>query len=153
VLTVGIEGSYVPKDRLTATINYLTLGQSIAISATYLPGYDTPASLASVVGSYTGTAGGVGGTEVVTLDISDTGALTGVSAGGCHFTGQATPLQTINAFTVALNFGSASCVAPGQKMSGPAHFDSATQRLYMVGMLSDRSNGAVFSGTKLDHRN
>jgi hypothetical protein len=146
VLTVGVQGSYVPKQSFNAAVNYLTLGQSITVRAGYLPGYDTPASLASITGSYVGSAGG---TERVDVGVSATGSISGISSGGCRFTGQASPLQTINAFKVVVNFGAAPCATPGQSVSGAAVFDAATRILYAVAMLGDRSNGFVFSGTKL----
>jgi hypothetical protein len=49
--------------------------------------YETPASLAELAGSWTGTRGG--GTQGVTWTLSATGGLTGSSTNGCTYTGSA----------------------------------------------------------------
>ncbi|MDO9166102.1 MAG: hypothetical protein Q7U13_08345 [Rhodoferax sp.] len=80
--------------------------------------YNTPASLATVSGSWSTTA--LTG-EGVALNIASNGAFTALSTIGCNFAGTVTPRASgKNVFNVALTFGAAPCALPGQTASGIA---------------------------------
>ncbi len=83
------------------------------ISSAY--NYDTPASISSISGSWSGSLlNGV----AATVTISNSGALSG-SSSGCSFSGTVTPdSSNKNFFNVILTFGGSPCVIPNQTASG-----------------------------------
>ena len=117
---------YVASGNITATV---TNNSSIIGSATYSTGttstfnlvpltgisYSIPASLTAIAGSWSGTLLG-GGTTNVTIN-STTGAIAGLTSGGCSFTGTITP-STVNAYTTSIIIGASPCVNPNTTVSG-----------------------------------
>jgi len=80
--------------------------------------YNTPAALASISGSWTGSL--LDG-ESATVSVLTSGTLSGTSSLGCSFTGTATPRPSgKNVFNVSVTFGAAPCSFPNQSMSGIA---------------------------------
>ena len=116
---------YVASGNVTATIvnntsligsaSYST-GTNSTFNLTPLTGfnYSTPASLATIAGSWTGTS--LGGATTVTIN-STTGAVAGTVAGGCSFTGTITP-STVNAYTTSITIGASPCTNPNTTING-----------------------------------
>jgi hypothetical protein len=80
--------------------------------------YDAAASLSTVSGAWstTATTG-----ETITLNVTAGGSATGTSSLGCSMTGTVSPRPSgKNVFNVALTFGPAPCLLPGQPATGIA---------------------------------
>jgi len=77
--------------------------------------YKTPASTASVVGSWSGAL--LDG-QKGSVDIRADGIFSGSSADDCKFNGKFSPNDKVNVFTLSVTFGGAPCALPGQTASG-----------------------------------
>jgi len=150
-----VSGNYVPKQALQGTVS--EAAGSITFNATYQSSYDTPASLASAAGTYSGAAAtGNGGSSPILLTILSNGTFTGTSPGTsglCSFSGTLTPRATgKNVFNVSVTFGNANCALGTTTVNGyavpVAGTNGSTTTLYAVGLLPDRSNGFIAIGQK-----
>ena len=149
-----------PAEPVTLVATYDTALQTIAGTASDvnftggpIPGslynYSTPASLATVAGSWlTNSSTG----ESVSLTIASNGEFNAISSLGCNFSGTVTPRPSgKNVFNVALTFGAAPCGLPNQFASGIALAyplgNGKTELLAAVTNLTD-THGIVVSGTR-----
>jgi hypothetical protein len=148
VLTTAIQGTYTIKQRLAGTVNFLSMNQSVGFDSVYSSQYEVPASLAAIAGTYVGNAGTPAGSESTTISVSAAGAVAGVGASGCTFSGVASPIPNANAFQISMTMGGAPCAEPNTVLTGAAFYEASTRRLFGVGMTASRDNGAVFAGTK-----
>jgi len=127
-------------------------GSSVGFSGGAIAGslynYDTPASIATISGTWNLTDLA---SETVSLSIAPTGAFTAVSA-GCVFTGSVTPRPSgKNVFNVSLTFGSAPCVLAGQSAMGIAvAYPLATggTQLIVAAVNGARTQGAAAIGVR-----
>jgi hypothetical protein len=132
----------------TTTVNGTTtfVGGPVAGS---LYNYETPASLATVIGSWT-TASLTG--ETVTFNIAANGTFSAVSSLGCNFTGTVAPRASgKNVFDTALTFGPAPCALPGQSASGIAvayPLANGQTQLIVGAVDSTRTFGTAAFGTR-----
>lgn len=73
---------------------------------------------------------------------------TGIEASGCSFTGTATPQVHGNIFDQRITFGGVPCLFARSTLVGIAYFDIPNRRLYAAAPVSNRTDGAIFLGTK-----
>ena len=111
--------------------------------------YSTPASLSTIVGSWsTHSMNGEG----IALNISANGTFNATSDLGCKFNGSVAPRSSgKNVFNVALIFGIAPCALPGQSATGIAlayPFTNGKTQLLVTTTDSTRSNGAAVFGVR-----
>src|SRR3984885_7964768 len=110
--------------------------------------FQTPASLSSVSGTWTGTLlDGI----TTTVTISSTGSVTG-SSSGCSFTGTVMPDSSKdNFFDVSLTFGGSPCAFPNQAANGIAVeyllSDNVTNQ-FLVAVTVGNSAGTVFAAER-----
>ena len=149
VLPATIAGTYVTAQSFTGTVTYAAAAQSFTLTDAYSPtGYQAAANLTTLAGTYAGNGGTSATAETHNLSISASGAVSGSGAGGCAYSGTGLPLAKGNGYGLSISFGAAPCAFPSLTISGLAYLDSETKRLYATGLLPDRSDGFVFSGTK-----
>lgn len=141
-----LSGTVAEKSTFGATVSFTN--SQFTISANYDADYETPPSLAAIAGSYVGTAVTAAGYDATSLTVSGTGDITGSSAGGCSFTGTATPRTTGNAYDVSVVFAGGTCSNGTNTVQGAAYFDSKTQELRSAALNTDNTNGFYFGGVK-----
>lgn len=143
-----VSASYIAKQSLNGSVTYPTLNQSVTFTSTYSAEYDKVPSLSTIAGTYTGTVAVVGATESATVAITSAGALSGSGAGGCQFTGSATPRAKGNVYDLSVIFGGGVCSNGSSTVTGIGCFDESSKRLYGMALNSARSNGFISVGTK-----
>jgi hypothetical protein len=145
----SLSGSYVTAQSNAGTITYTATNTTTTFSSTYNPaGYQAAANLTNLAGTYVGTGGSSALAETQTMTISSTGVIAGTGAGGCNFSGAALLLSKGNGYSLALAFGDAPCALANSSIAGIAYLDPATKRLYVSGLLANRTDGFVFMGAK-----
>jgi hypothetical protein len=111
--------------------------------------YATPASIATVLGTWSLTA--LTG-ENIALNVQSSGSFSATSALGCTFSGTITPRPSgKNLFNVDLTFGAAPCLLAGQAASGIAvayPLASGQTQLIFAGTDSGRSAGTAAFGVR-----
>lgn len=128
-------------------------GAAVGFSGSAIPAttyrYDTPASLASIVGAW--SLGSTTG-ETVSLTIASNGSFTATTSLGCSFTGSATPRASgRNIYNVTASFGPSPCALPGQTAAGIGIYSTLTptNRQLMVALVdATRSVGSVAIGAR-----
>lgn len=132
---------------VTATTGAVTFNGGPIAGSLY--NYNTPASLATIAGSWS-TSSSTG--EGIALNVAANGEFTANSDLGCKFAGTVTPRPSgKNVFNVGLTFGAAPCGLPGQSASGIAlayPLTNGKTQLLITATDSIRTNGAVVFGTR-----
>jgi hypothetical protein len=146
ILNFSLSGHYTQKSSLGGSNKYS--GSTTTFTAAYDPNYELMPSLASAAGSYSGSAATGGGTEFATLVVTSSGAISGVSAGGCSYTGTATPRTHGNVFNVSVTFAGGTCSNGTSTVTGVAYYDAILKQITAGALNSGRSNGFIFVGTK-----
>lgn len=144
---MSIAGTYAAKQSIAGDINY-GRGQPTSFTATYDARYTQPASLAAIAGSYTGQSATAGENEPASFTVSATGAVSGVGATGCRFSGTVAPRGTVAVYDLSLSFLGGICEQGTATINGVAYLDADGKRLYAAALDASRSNGAVFVGEK-----
>lgn len=149
---VTISATYAAKRSLQGTV---TGGrQSFTFTAAYDPIYDTPASIASIVGTYSGASVTGSGVALIKFTVAANGSFSGTSTVGssvCSHTGTlAPPAGAKNVFNLSMTFGDSGCGAGTATASGYAVPDlsGSTPMLLAMGVLADRSDGVLVIGTR-----
>lgn len=145
-----LSGSYTAKQSFNGTISY-TGGSSTTFTSTYDVLYETVPSLATLAGTFTGTAVVVSSGSIpdTPLTISSSGAISGIS-NGCTITGSASPRSEGNAYNISLSFGATGCDAAvsGQTLTGTAFYTSANKTMYIFAPNAARTGGVFYIGAK-----
>jgi hypothetical protein len=141
----AIAGTYVPRTSLNGTF---TSGYGTStFSATYLPVYDQPASLAAAAGTYSGQAASSAGIQNVVVTINAAGAVSGAAV-GCSFSGTATPRGSVDIFNLSVTFQGGACIFGTSTLAGIAYYDVPQHALYAAAPNASRTDGFLFVGTK-----
>lgn len=140
----GLDGSLAENGTVTTFTATSMLGSVWDYGTTF----QTPASLASVSGTWTGTL--LDG-MTTTVTISSTGSLTG-SSSGCSFTGTVVPDSSQkNFYDVSLSFGGSPCAFPNQTATGIGVeyllSDGVTNQ-FLVPVTVGTSAGTVFAAER-----
>ena len=146
IFTGSLSATDVPGSSVNGTFS--ENGQTISFNGMSLPtssfNYNTPASLADISGSWTGSL--LSGAST-TVTINSNGNVNG-SSSGCSFSGTVTADSSKkNFFDVSLTFGGSPCALPNQTASGIAVdyllSDGITRQL-LAGVTAGTSAGTVF---------
>jgi len=140
-------GTYTAKSKFGGTLTY-TGGTVNTVSATYNTDYELTPSLATVAGTYSGSAATAGGVEAATVTIASGGAITGSSASGCSFTGAASLHPTGNVYDVTVTFNGGVCSNGAGTVTGVGYYVASSKELVSAALDSTRSNGFLFVGVK-----
>lgn len=127
------------------TITYAN--SAVTFNSTYDNDFETTPTQAAIAGAYTGSVASSAGVQAASAVIGADGALTANSA-GCAATGTVTARSDGNVYNLAITFGPAPCIFPGQSFSGIGYFDSTAQRFYGAAPNAARTDGVLFVGTK-----
>ncbi|MGC4096833.1 MAG: hypothetical protein QM706_06925 [Nitrospira sp.] len=143
ILNPTVEGTYTAKQILRGTITYPASPQ-IGFSTEYKSIYESAADINDVVGNYIGP---VALNETASVNVSQTGSITGNSATGCTFSGFFKPRKHGNVFDVTITFdGQNTCSNGSGTVKGVGFLYN--NKLYSAALNDDKSNGVVFIGTK-----
>lgn len=144
----SVAATYQSKTSFNGQLNYATSAGSVTFNATYNAGYDKPATLSAIAGSFTGVTANGSSTDSVAFTISASGAISGTSGLGCSFSGTTVPRSGVGAFDVTVTYRGGACAAGTATESGAAYFDTATNRLFAAGLNAGRTDGFLFVGNK-----
>lgn len=146
VVAGTLSASYSPKVSITGSAS--AAGGSASFTGTapatanYI--YETPATLGSVSGSWSGAS--LDG-AALNFSVSAAGAISGTVASGCTFTGTSTPRASgKNVLDVAVTFGPAPCAVPGLtgKGIGVTSLLASGKRQFLIAVTNtDRTAGTV----------
>lgn len=139
-LNAPITGSYTARQSLNGTES------NVSFSLTYDSTYEQRPSLADITGAYTGLSYGVGASDVATLNIAASGAISG-SSKGCNYSGTVAPHAKGNIYDVSVTFGGGVCALGTSQVSGVVYL-SPQKVIYALGLNTARTGGFIFSGTK-----
>ena len=143
-----LAGTYTKKSTLNGTQTY-TGGTSGSMTFSYSTDYDLTPSLATIAGTYSGTAATIGGiVEFATVTVSSSGTITGMSASGCSFTGTASLHAKGNVYDVSVTFGGGVCVIGTGTVTGVGYYTASTRTLVSAALNSGRTSGFLFGGVK-----
>jgi hypothetical protein len=140
----GLDGTLAEDGTVTTFTGTSVLGSVWDYGTTF----QTPASLSSISGAWTGTL--LDG-MTTTVTISSTGSVTG-SSSGCSFTGTVVPdSSNTNFYDVSLTFGGSPCAFPNQTANGIGVeyllSDGVTNQL-LVPVTVGNSAGTVFAAER-----
>lgn len=149
IITASLTATYTQKQVFNGSIAYPAVPNStVTFTSTYSNDYDSTPSLATIVGTYSGSAAVAGGVESATVTVNASGAVSSVGASGCTATGIVAPRVKGNVYNLSVTFGGAPCSNANSTVTGIGYFDATSKRIYALGLNSARSNGFVFVGTK-----
>lgn len=149
VLDATVSASYAVRQSFNGTVMY-TAGGATTFATAYDPAYELTPSLAALAGTYTGAVAFSLGVENATVQVSDSGVITGTGESGCTLTGTASPRTSGNVFNLSITFGGAPCYFAGQTLTGIAYYDDdpIVKRLYAAAPNATRTDGVLFVGEK-----
>lgn len=152
VLSATISATYTARQWFSGSIAYPGLG-AFTFNHAFNAGYDTEPLLATLVGSYQGTARHVG-SQISTMAVQvwpdgRIGSAVAVPAGTsdpnvCPFGGTVTPRAHGNVFDVSITTAVPGCFFGNSTATGIAYLTTAG----VVILATDRSNMLLFVGTK-----
>ncbi len=112
--------------------------------------YDTPPSLASLAGAYTGQSGNPdnGGGDPTTLTVNSNGGFSGI-ANSCSFSGTMMPRVRGNIFDLSVTFtGVPPCLHAGETLAGIAYLDVPNKHLLAAALTSTRTDVVLITGIR-----
>ena len=142
---VTIDATYVPKNSLDGTVQDTGATSSLTFTTAYQFEYGGTPIMEPLITTFTGTAY-AGLTEYTEVTIAASGALTGVSASGCTFSGTLTPSTDGNYYNVTVTFQGGACVNGTSTVTGVAFFEIYSRRLTSAALNATRTSGFVFDG-------
>jgi hypothetical protein len=142
---VSVNADYVQKTSLNGRLDYGS--EEVTFTGTYDSDHDLVPSLNDVAGTYSGS-GYAGLTEFTVVTIAASGSLTGQSASGCTFTGNASPRSKGNVYNVTVTFNGGVCANGTSTVNGVAYYDTSIKHVISAALNSARTNGFIFAGTK-----
>jgi hypothetical protein len=148
VLDATLSATFAPRQFLNGAFAYAG-GGTLTFTSSYNITYDTPPTVASLAGVYTGQAGTSALSQTANMTAAADGTFTGAEQNGCTFTGRAAARPRGNLFDQTITFGGAPCLFAGNTFHGIMYFDLSTRRLYMAAPNSLRTDAAIFFGTKI----
>lgn len=138
----SLEGTYVPEERIAATVT--AGGQLASFAGTWDPRSDEPADLDDATGSYAGTLSVTDGNDTATLTVGSGGTVTGTSTGGCTITGTLLPNSSAHSYNLNLGLAGGVCGNDRITMTGVAIVEGT--RIYAGGFDGGRTEGFTFAG-------
>jgi hypothetical protein len=145
VNNVDVSADYVQKSTLNGRLDYGS--EVVTFTSNYDSDYERAPSLTELAGTFSGS-GYAGLTEFTMVTIAASGALTGQSASGCTFSGNASPRSKGNVYNVTVTFNGGPCANGTNTVSGVGYYDASMKQLISAALNSGRTNGFIFVGTK-----
>ena len=148
VLSATLSATYIDNQSISGTVTYAGGGGFTTFSGTYDSLYEATPSLGALAGTFTGQVASSVGVENAAITVSSNGTFSGISSGGCGFTGTVAPRARGNVFDISIVSGGAPCIFANETLSGIAFFNASAKRLYVATPTAARTDGALFVGTK-----
>ena len=142
---VTVDATYVQKKSLDGAVKYTNPVNDLAFTTLYQIEYGGTPIMEPLVTTFKGTSY-AGLTEYSEVTIASSGALTGVSASGCRFSGTLTPSTDGNFYTVSVTFEGGVCANGTSTVTGVALFELYERRLTSAALNSTRTGGFLFVG-------
>lgn len=150
LLSGSLSATYAANGNLNGTLtegsNTVNFSGTTVVSSVY--DYNTSARLADIAGAWNMTS--LRG-YANTFNIAASGAFTATS-GACSFSGTFTPRGSgKNVFDVAMTFGPAPCLLPGQTLAGIGidfMLNNGKRQLLIAGLNQARTSSAAFFGAR-----
>jgi hypothetical protein len=151
--TADIAASFVKKSRLGGSITVdegaaPALPSPATFSSLFQLSSNTRLTLRDLAGSFTGNITTQLGTESATVDISDSGAITGSNASGCSLSGQAERPPRGNIFKVDVRFGSETACGLNANVEVFGVVSLEVDKATVLAMDIGRSNSFIFTGLR-----
>lgn len=145
ILTPGsYSGTFSAKSMIAVTTSTGT-----TIDARYQPGYDQPALLADIAGTFSGAGSALVSPlqAGISITVDSSGAFTVPFAIACGGSGRLTPRASgKNVFDVTVTVGVGCKLSRLYTFTGSAYYDRAARRLVLVAADSDKSTGLMYIG-------
>jgi hypothetical protein len=141
-----LSASYEVKRSISGSVTYTAPARTVPFSGNYDAIYETRPTLASITGSFRGTAASPQGAEMSTVEVNSSGGFAGRGLSGCTFSGTATPKSSGYGFDVALSFAGAPCTYPNQLVRGAALVFNS--QLVVMVSTADRNGALLFVGSR-----
>lgn len=142
-----LQANFTEMDSFSGVVDYSGLPSDMAISGTYDESIELSPSLATIAGSYTGTAA-INAIASASFTISSTGTISGFGQHeNCLLTGTIKPRSDANLYDVKVNFNGAECSNGPENYSGIAIYDAVAHRLLIAASNSARHGWVIFAVT------
>lgn len=148
IQVVSITGAYGDKQFLNGSVDYPAIKQTVSFLSNYSSDFESTPSIATVVGTYVGTSKNSTGSETITINVNETGIITGKSGTGCAFSGTIQPRTSGNAYVVSITFGASPCRLAGNTLNGVSYFDPASNLAYTAASVPGKNDSFVIISTK-----
>lgn len=136
-------GTYVTRRSLAGSVSGSTQLQGITTS--YDAGFETPATLAAIAGTFAGRATSVGTSEISSVTVTAAGALTGNTGAGCTYSGSVTASPN-SIYSLTITFDGGACPNGTGTTTGIAFLEGT--RLHVASINAQRNNIFLFSGAR-----
>ena len=147
---VVTQGTYTGTFKEQSTISMAT-SLGTAFNGVYGITYSTPASLATLAGTFTGQAlTGKTAPQVASVTISPTGQVSIPATFGCATSGTVAPRPSgKNIFDLNVTFTGSTCaLGNGGTAKGVLYYDSAIKQILAMGMNTGKTDGFIAFGVK-----
>lgn len=145
---VTVNASYQDKQSLNGSLRYTSTEEQVSFASTYDPDYEQTPDLNAIAGTYSGSAATSGDSDSATFTVSPSGAISGLSALGCSFSGTATPRASGNVYNISIQFHGGNCANGSSTVTGIAYFDASINQLYSMALNGSRTDGFIYVGVK-----
>ena len=146
ILDVDVSAQAVAQQSLNGSLQYGG-GVSASFTLGYDDNYDLTPSLATLAGTYGGTAAVADARESATVTVSASGQVSGTSASGCRFSGSAQPHASGNVYDLSLTFGGGVCTYGTATVHGIVYYDAPSGSLLSAAVTDKRDGGFIFLGS------
>lgn len=144
---VNLSASYTPKKTFNGTLTYPD-NSTISFTTAYNAAYEGTPTLAALAGTYSGTIATADLSEALTLTVTSDGKISGPLLCECNVSALAQPLATGNAYSVLIKFNGGDHVLSGQSLTGTAYLDTASKRLFLIGLMDDSKKPVIYVGAQ-----
>ena len=146
VLDATVLATVSTQQAFNGTISYTLSSQSRQLTTTYSSLSNTPASLNTVQGTYSGRVVTSAGAESAALNVTSDGTFSGTGESGCAVSGSVTPRSDVNAYNISVSFGPVPCLFANQTFSGVALLEGNLLRAAAPN--NARTDGILFVGNR-----
>lgn len=142
VASGSMTGTYVSEESIAGTVQFGA--EVVSFAGAWDPDSTDDADLADAAGTYAGTLSVTDGSDAANVTVSESGAVTGTSAGGCTISGTLLAQANANAYNLNVNLAGGVCGNEGTTLRGVAILQGT--RIFSAGLNGARTEGFVFSG-------
>jgi len=146
IFPTTIAGPYTPKTSMSGIVSS-PLGDD-PYTLTYNPSYEQPATIAPIVGTYSGTLATADASYNTMLTVNSNGVLSAAFS-NCSLAGSVTPRGSVAVFDLLIATEGAACTFGGKiQHSGLVAYDPVEKRIFVMAPNPGRNNSVYFVGIK-----